>query len=323
MIPLILEAAGLMLFVGISAFFAAAEVSFLSMSAVRVHHLLEHKVPGAESLSRLRAKRRRVVVSLLIGGNVANVAASAIATSASIALFGDNGIGIAIGVMSFLLLTLGDIAPKSAATTYGESFALAFSPLIEAFYFASYPLVAVFEAINRLIPGVYSHATGIERFTEAEVRSAVKLGAKHKSISERAREFIENALEFDTKPVSKAMTAKGSVVSLPADMPVSEAYKKAVGSEHSRFPVIDGQNKVVGTVSEKLLGRAILQHPGWTAEQAAWKPVVFRETDKIHHAFDTLQSLGRNIAVVVDANGEFAGVVTIEDLLEELVGELV
>jgi len=322
MSDVLFEACLLAALIAVSAFFAASEVAFLSLSSVRMYSLVEKKIPGAESLSRLRANRRRVIISLLIGNNIANVAASVLATSITTALFGEAGVGIAVGLMSFLLLTFGDIAPKSAASTYGEKLALLFAPFIEFFYWASFPLVVVFEAINRLIPGVYSMATGVEQFSEEDLRSAVKLGARHKGISERERELIENVLEFNDRPVSKAMTPKSSVMSLPFDMPVTEAHRSAVAGPYSRLPVLDGQKKVVGVVGVKTLGRASYEHPEWMVAQASVKPVVFRTSDKLHNAFSTLQSLGRNIAVVVDEKGEFAGVVTLEDLLEELVGEI-
>jgi CBS domain containing-hemolysin-like protein len=322
MLDVYLEAALLVLFVAIAAFFGASEVAFLSISSVRMHSLLEKKRPGAESLSRLRANRRRVIISMLIGGNVANVAASALATSIAMALYGEAGIGVAVGVMSFLLLTFGDIAPKTAATSYGDKFALGVAPIIETFYWISYPLVVVFEAINHLIPGVYSMATGIEQFTEEEVRSAISLGAKHQGISQKERELIENVLEFNDRPVSVAMTPKLSVVALPADMPVAEAHRKAIWNRYSRFPVLGAKREVMGTISVKLLGQAVYDHPDATVGEVCWKPVIVKSNEKLHNAFAMLQSLGRNIAVVVDEKGEFAGVVTLEDLLEELVGEI-
>ncbi len=322
MIDIYLEAVLLLVFVVISAFFAAGEVAFLSISSVKLNSLLEKKVPGAESLARLRANRRKVVISLLIGGNVANVAASALATGISIVLFGEAGIGIAVGITSFLLLTFGDIAPKSAATTHGEKIALSFAPVIEIFYFCSYPFVVLFETINHAIPGVYSRATGIEQFTEEDVRSAVKLGTLHKGISEKERELIENVLEFNDRPISKAMTPKSSVVSLHAAMPVSEALRNAAMSSYSRLPVLDESGKILGVVSIKTLAREVYEHPNFRVEQICSKPVILKTHDKLHDAFAKLQHLGRNIAIVVDEKENFAGVVTLEDLLEELVGEL-
>jgi len=317
-----LEAALLAVFIAVSAFFAASEVAFLSLSQLKLHSLLKRRVPGVESLARLRFKRRKVVISLLIGGNIANVTASALATSISIGLFGEAGIGIAVGLMSFLLLTFGDIAPKSMATTYGEKIALSFAPAIETFYWFSYPLVVLFEGLNRLIPGVYSRATGIEQFTEEEVRSAVALGAKHKSISEKEKELIENVLEFNDKPVSKAMTPKSKVTVLYYDTPIQEAHRKATFGHYSRMPVLDNQQKVVGAVSIKMLAQAVYEHPDWRVGQVCSKPAVVRTTDKLHNAFASLQAAGKNIAIVLDEKNEFTGIITLEDLLEELVGEL-
>ncbi|VVC01287.1 Uncharacterised protein [uncultured archaeon] len=319
---LYIEAALLLALVGITAFFAAVEVAFLSISSVRVHGLVERNAPGAESVHRLRDKRRRVIISMLIYSSVVNVSASALATNMSIELFGENGLGIAVGVMTFMLLTFGEIIPKSFATTYGERIMLLTAPLIELMYYVSQPLVAVFDLINRMIPGVYSRATIVERFTEEEVRSAVKLGAQHKGITEKEKDLIENVLEFNDRTVGEAMTPKSSVFSLPADMVVAAAHKKALDSAYSRFPVIDRQGNVVGTLSVKIIGRAFYEHPEWPLSKVAWKPVILKHTEKASNAFAHMQSIGRNIAIVVDDKGKFEGVVTLEDLLEELVGEL-
>lgn len=317
-----LEAALLAVFIGISAFFAAMEVAFLSISAVKMHTLLEKKAPGAEALSRLREKRRKVVIALLIGNNIANVAASAFATSLALGIFGDAGLGVAVGVMSFLLLTFGDIAPKSAATSYGEKIALTFSGIVEIYFLAAYPLVVFFDFINHLIPGVYSRATGIEMFTEQEVRSAVKLGAKHKGISEREKELIENVLEFNDKTVEAAMTPRGGVESMPSDISVAESYRRALKSGYSRFPVIGRDGKVVGVTGMKTLARNMAEQPHAKVHDVATEPVRLKISEKASNAFYMLQKLGRNIAIVENENGGFAGVVTLEDLLEELVGEI-
>ncbi|VVC00463.1 Uncharacterised protein [uncultured archaeon] len=319
---LYLDAFLLLAMLAVSAFFSAAEVAFLSISRVRLQSLLERKVKNADSVSRLRDRRRKFIISLVIGTTAINIASSAIATSIAISIYGENGVGIAIGVMTFALLTFGEIAPKSFATANGERIMLLFSPLLEAYYYLTYPLVLVFDFINRLIPGVYSRATGVEQFSEEEVRSAIKLGAKHKGITEKEREMIENVLEFNDRTVAEAMTPKSRVVALDGNMMVPEAHKKAVQqSQYSRFPVMMHGN-AVGTISVKILGRAIYEHPDWHLHKVAWEPVRIRMTTKASDAFARLQHLGRNIAIVDNEHGEFVGVVTLEDLLEELVGEI-
>lgn len=317
------EAFLLILFIIISAFFAAAEVAFLSMSNVRFHTLHERAVPGVESLGRLRAKRRRVIIALLIGSNIANVAASVLATSITTTIFGaEAGLGVAVGLMSFLLLTFGDIAPKSAATTYGERMALGFAPIIEVFYALAWPLVVTFEFINRLIPGVYARPTGIERFSEDDVRSAVKLGAQHQSITLEEKQLIERVLEFDKKPLEQVMTPRSHVVALSATAQVEQALDAAIDSQYSRFPVLDAGGRMVGVVGTRSLARAARRRPGSRVQDFMTKPVLFPSSEKTHTAFSRLQHMGRNIAGVVDGSGKMVGVVTLEDLLEELVGEI-
>ena len=319
---LIVEGVLLLVLLCCSAFFSATEVAFLSISSIRLHSLVEKKAKGAQSLHRLKDKRRKVIISLLIGNTIVNITASALATSLSIDTFGPSGVGIAVGVMTFLILTFGEIIPKSTATNHGEEIILAVSPIVEAFYVITSPLVWVFEQINKMVPGAYSKATGIERFTEDEVRSAVKLGAQHQSITQKEKQLIENALAFEDRTVEQAMTPKSRVVALDGKLMVPEAHKKALeGSQYSRFPVVmDG--KISGIVTVKIMGKALYEHPDWHLSKIAWEPLRFRTTTKAGEAFAQMQDMGRNIAIVENDKREFVGVVTLEDLLEELVGEI-
>jgi len=315
-----IEIAALAVLIIVSAFFAASEVAFLSLSSLRLHSMLEKGVKGAERLENLRHNRRKVIIALLIGSNVANVGASALATELAVQAFGDAGLGIAIGIMSFLLLTFGDIMPKSFATTYSDSFALAAAPVIDCFYYVSYPLVVVFEAINKMVPGVYSRATGIEKFTEEEVRSAVKLSAKSKGISEKEKEMIENVLEFNDRTVRQVMTPRSKVVSMPGNMMIAAAHKKATDSIYLRFPVTSGRH-VVGVISLKMIGSMFYLHPDKTVGEICLRPVKVRSTDSIGAAFAVLQNRGRNLAIVVDEGNRYCGIITLDDIFAEIVGE--
>lgn len=313
---------GLLFFlIAAGAFFSACETSFLTVNRLRLHQLVERKVKGAESLHRLRENRRRVLIALLIGNNVANIAASAVATTLALTFFGDEGLGIAIGVMSFLILTFGDIIPKSFATSYGEQIILACAPIVEGIYWALTPLVVFFEAINRFIPGVYARATNLEKFTEEEVKTAVKLGAAHKGISERERELIENVLSFNDKTVAHAMTPKQRVLSFGFETPVAEAHAKGIASPYYRFPIMKG-GQAVGTINIRTLDRESASEPKSPVGKFLQPLVVVKSADTLNDAFTQLQNSNRHYSVVVDAKGEFAGVLTMDDLLEELVGRI-
>ncbi|MCX6771858.1 MAG: hemolysin family protein [Candidatus Micrarchaeota archaeon] len=318
---IMIDAIALASLIAISAFFSACETSFLTVTRIRLHQLVERGAPGAQSLHRLRESRRRVLIALLIGNNVATIAASAVATTLAITFFGDQGIGIAVGAMAFLILTFGDIMPKSFATNYGEKIILTCAPIVEGIYWAFTPLVVFFEFINRLIPGVYSRATGIERFTEEEVKAAVKLGAAHKSISEMERELIENVLEFNDKTVAHVMTPKARVVHFPAGTTATDALHKALHSLYYRFPVVkDGQ--VLGTVNIRALAKAVEDNPNWRVDQVVLPTVRVKSTDRLNDAFNHLQAANRHFSIVVDEKENFVGVLTMDDMLEELVGKI-
>ena len=318
---ILVDAAVLAALIAISAFFSACETSFLTITRIRLHQLVERDAPGAQSLHRLRESRRRVLIALLIGNNVANIAASAVATTLALTFFGDQGIGIAIGVMSFLMLTFGDIAPKSLATSQGEKIILMCAPVIEGIYYAFFPLVIFFEFINQMIPGVYSRATGIERFTEEEVKAAVKLGATHKSITDKERELIENVLAFNDKTVAHAMTPKSRVVAFPSDALASEALHKAIHSTYYRFPVVkDGH--VIGTVNIRALAKASEDNPNWRLEKIVLPVVKVKSTEPLNEAFSHLQAANRHFSIVLDEKEMFVGVLTMDDMLEELVGKV-
>jgi len=304
----------------LSAFFAACEVSFLSISNLRMHSLLEKHAPGSESLARLKAKKRRVIISLLIGNNIANIAASTIATAVAIAVFGEAGIGISVGVMSFLIITFGDIAPKSAATTYSEGIALVCAPLMEVFYILSYPFIIIFEKINQMIPGIYSRPTGIERFTEEEVRTAVKLGAHHQSISQTELSMIENVLAFNDRTVEHGMTPIGRVMMFEADMHIKTALERALTSNYTRFPVTR-KGKVIGTVSLHLLSKMAFEHPDVCVGQCTLPPFKIRRDEKLNMAFATMRERGKRIGLIMGEKGEILGIITLEDFLSALMNK--
>ncbi|MBI5226209.1 DUF21 domain-containing protein, partial [Candidatus Micrarchaeota archaeon] len=188
------------------AFFSASETAFLSVTRVRLHRLVSKKVSGSSSLSRLKAHPQRTIITILIGSNVITVAASVLAADAAVQAYGDSGLGIATFIMTLVLLTFGEITPKSLASTHAETFALLSSPVLEVLQVLLSPLVFAFEAFIRLIPGTYSKKA--VRLTEDEIRSTVTLGAQDQAITQKEKQYIENVLHFNDKKVADCMTVK-------------------------------------------------------------------------------------------------------------------
>ncbi|MDP2717646.1 MAG: hemolysin family protein [Candidatus Micrarchaeota archaeon] len=303
----------------LSGFFSAAEVAFLSVTRVQLSRLRDEKRAGAESLHRLKQNTPRTIITILIGNNVVNVGASVLAAQVALFLFGNAGLSIATAVMTLLLLTFGEITPKTLASAHHLSVARRFAPVLEVLQVALFPAIWFFEQIIRLVPGSYQK--GVVRVTEEEIRAAVRLGVSDKSVSEHEKKLIENVFLFNDKKVSQCMTSKSTSHTLSPDLHVDVALHKALQSPHSRFPVVSG-SRIVGVVSLKRLSHAAMHHSHDSVAKHMLPAVVVDQDKSASDAFSYLQNKGVNMAAVVGKTGAYVGVVTLKDLLEELVGEI-
>ncbi len=310
----------LVVLVVVLAFFSAAESAFLSISRVRLHRLISKSAPGSESLARLKTHPQRTIITILIGSNVITVAASILAADAAVQAFGNAGLGIATFAMTLVLLTFDEITPKSLASVHAEAFALLASPVLEVLQVLLTPLVFAFEAFIRLIPGTYSKKA--VRLTEEEIRSTVTLGAQDEAITQKEKQYIENVLHFNDKTVADCMTYKTRAVAFSPDWTVETALRHGLSTAYSRFPVVSS-GRAHGLVTLKSLVRAAATHPRQTVGQHMRRTVVVYSGSSASDAFSHMQKKAANMALVVDAKVRYVGIVTLEDLLEEMVGELV
>lgn len=302
-----------------NAFFSALEVAFLSVSRIRLHRMLDRNASGAQSLARLKAHPERTIIAVLIGSNVAGVAASVLAADIAVQLFGDLGLGIATGVMTLVLLTLGEVTPKTLASAHAEPIALLSAPFLEAFQTVLSPLIWAFDSFNRAMAG--SHAKRVAKVTEDEVRAAVSLGAQDQAITATERRFIENVLHFNDKTVAQCMTPKARTVAFEPHWRVSHALEQALASPHSRYPVIR-RERPLGVISVRRLAAEVRKGSLRRVAECMRPPLLLPQGLLANEAFARMQAQGVNLAVVVDSDRRFVGVIALEDLLEELVGEI-
>jgi len=306
--------------IALNAAFSAVEVAYLTISRIRLHRLLERKLPGSESLARLKAQSNRTIIAILIGSNVAGVAASVLAADIAVGLFGDVGLGIATGFMTLLLLTVGEVTPKTLASSHAEPIILFFSAPLEALVFLLSPFVSAFDAFNRAVAG--PHAKSVSKITEDEVRAAVTLGAQDQAITALEKHYIENVLHFNDKTVAQCMTPKSRTATLAPDEPIPAALQKALQSPYSRFPVVK-EGKAVGIVTVKRLAYAAQNQKDATVADVMRTPALtLPKTLPANEAFARMQAAAVNMAAITGDNDDYAGLVTLEDLLEELVGEI-
>jgi putative hemolysin len=313
----------------LSAFFAAAETALTTVSSHRIVHLVELKKPGAKVLKHLREDPARLIATVLVGNNMVNISASVLATTMIENYFASLGlkemgmiIGVAIGLMTLFILVFGEITPKTLAIRNAEKLALWLSPLMLAAEWILYPIAWVLTMVSRpfifLLGG--RRPDKVPFITEEEIKNLLIAGEKEGVIEKDEREMITSVFKFGDLTVKEVMTDRDKMACVSIEASVSEAVGEIKSSGHSRLPVYDQNlNNIVGVVYAKdLLCARSNEKIGTYLRQALFIP----SAKLINDLLDQMQAEYKHLAIVVDEFGHTLGLVTLEDLVEEIVGEI-
>ncbi len=315
----------LLVLIALSAFFSASEIALLSLGRINLHKMVKEKTKNSKLISKLLDDPNRLLITILIGNNLVNVSASALATSIGIFLFGSFGIGIAVGVMTFLILLFGEILPKSYAIHNKEKFATFSSGPIYFMQRVQSPLIKLMAYILNKFMDYYGLSdTEKALVTEEEVKSAVIVGMQDGAIDPEEKEMIHNVFEFDDTEVQEVMVARTNMRCLEKSTPMADVLKFLDETNFSRIPVYEeNRDKVIGILYAKDLLKYVGKDIDSVVLEKIVKPALFvPETKKIDELLKVFKSKKVHMAIVVDEYGGVAGLVTLEDLLEELVGEI-
>lgn len=309
----------------LAAFFSAAETSLVSLSPARIRDMVEKKIPGAAMLHRLKSKPHRLLITILIGSNLVNVGASVYATLVFEQLLGSSALGIITGVLTLLILVFGEIVPKSLAQTYSKTVALFAAPFLQILLLIFTPAVWILDLLVKTMLKVVGRGEKQLNITEDELKAFVSIGAEEGTIEKDEQEMIENVLEFGDTRVEEVMVPRVEIKAVPLDATIKEVVDFMMEHRHSRIPVYEETiDDVVGMITVKdMLGHL---HNGTTAltlsELPLMKALKVPASQKINQLFDEFQKRHIHIAIVLDEHGGTAGLITLEDILEELVGEI-
>lgn len=305
----------------ISAFFAAAEVSLVSMSKLRARTLLKSNQIGSQSLDKLKKNQRSALVTILIGNNLVNIFASALATVISMQLFGELGVGIAIAVMSVIIIMFGDIFPKTFASSNSDSTALFSAPILEIMVMLASPLLKVINAITEFTFRSFKKDS-IPIITEKEIRDIIAIGVEEKAIKHQEKELIERVFQFNDIPVKSIMVPREKLVPIPSTSTVAEALEISNQHTHFRFPVVSPDKKIIGTIRLRDLLKYVKKEDNKLITEIMLTPFFISEDSMIDQVFRDMREKKFHIGYVVDRVGEPIGLVTIADIVEELVGDV-
>jgi len=313
----------------LSAFFSASETAFTSLSHIRISRMVEQKLRGARLVSGIKSKPSEFLSTILIGNNIVNIAASALATSLIIGYFEGQGwrnmgwaVGAATGIMTFLILTFGEIIPKTVAIRRAEKFSLLVAPLIIGLNIILKPVAFLFVLITRpfiILLGGKAPEKG-PFVTEDEIKLILAAGEKEGVIEEEERQMITSIFEFGDTIVREVMTPRPDISACQVSQPVNELIKLIVESGHSRIPIYEGMlDNIVGVIYAKDL----LTAGNNINIKDILRPAIFiPETKKVAELMHEMQNARTHLAIIVDEHGMTSGVATLEDLVEEIVGEI-
>jgi putative hemolysin len=305
-----------------SAFFSGSETSIFSLEAHRVAAMVERGDAGAETLSRLRGDPHRLLITILVGNNVVNIAIASVTTALFVARF-DAGVGTvaATVVVSVLVLLFGEIVPKSYAVGNAETVARRVARPVAVVGTLLSPVVTAFDAANEAIRRLVGGARDIERpyVTREDIAALVDAAEREGVVDAEEREFIDRVFRFDDVTVRQVMVPRADVVAVDETATVATAVDRAAAERVSRLPVRRDGEHVVGYVDLRDLVDADPDAP----VSAFLLPVVHAYEGR--DAADLLAELQERrveLAVVFDEFGALEGLVTVEDIIEELVGEV-
>lgn len=312
----------LIILVLLSGFFSASETAFSALNKIRLKYLANNGDKKAASTLQLAEDYNSLLNTVLVGNNIVNIVSATLATILFVAYFEESGALISSIVMTLIVLIFGEIVPKTLSKTRPEKFAIGVTPFIKFFIFILSPLTFIFNGISNLIKTIIKEDESDE-FRSEEFITMVEEAQEDGELKEDEADLITNAIEFNDQDVGKVLTPRVDVVCAEITDSLEKMDKMFRESGFSRIPIYeDSLDNILGVLHEKDFYYLYYKEGKTNIKQILSKPVYTSEHVKISALLKQLQKTKSHMAVVVDEYGGTAGIITMEDILEEIVGEI-
>lgn len=309
----------------LSGFFSSSETALMSINKIKMRQSVDAGVPGAALVWHMLEEPERWLSTILVGNNVVNIAASAVATALAINLFGKAGVGIATGVMTLLILIFAEITPKSMAATRAEKLALRIARPV---YFLSNvlkPIVFALTAITHLIMRMTGSYGLIKepQVTEEELRTMMAVSHEEGVLEGKEKRLLENVFEFCDAQVREAMIARTDITAIPVEASYEDVAEAFRSRRCSRIPVFEeSMDNMIGIIHIKDFFLYQKRRDSFHVRDLMRKPFYTIESKRIADLFEEMRGRRLQMAIVVDEYGGTAGIITIQDLIEVIFGEI-
>ncbi|WP_270941462.1 HlyC/CorC family transporter [Romboutsia lituseburensis] len=309
-----------------SGFFSASETALMSLSKIRIRHMKDEGIKGAKLVSKLIESPNKLLSSILVGNNVVNIAATSISTSLFITLLGSKGVPVATAFMTILVLIFGEITPKTIAANSSEKVALLVSKPIKFIIFILTPVVWVFDIITKVIFKIFGIQTkGSQPYiTEEELKTMVNVSHEEGVLQVEEREIINNVFQFGDMQAKEAMVQRLDMIAINSEDNYDEIIELFKNEKLSRMPVYnDSVDDVIGILNIKdVIFLNDEEISNFDINKYIREPFFTYEFKKITQLLEEMKINKVQMAIVVDEYGGTAGLITIEDLIEVIVGDI-
>lgn len=313
----------------LSAFFSGSETAFTAASRVRLHGLEKDGNKRARLVNKIRAKKDRMIGALLLGNNLINILASALATSLLIKLFGEAGIFYATIVMTLLVLIFAEVLPKTYALHHAEAMAMRIAPILRVIIWVFAPITeAVTWVVRSCLKLFGSDLTKVGAGSHLElIRGVIEMHQGPGEETQDQRAMLRSILDLADVDVEEIMVHRQNVIVMDADLPASELLEEILNCSFTRIPLYrDNPDNIIGIVHVKDVLRALQAADGKAddldIESIAQTPWFIYEGNKLYDQLQAFRQRRAHFAIVLDEYGSIMGIVTLEDILEEIVGEI-
>ncbi|MCB1538454.1 MAG: HlyC/CorC family transporter [Rhodospirillales bacterium] len=311
-----------------SAFFSAAETALTGASKARMHALELEGDARAALVNRLRENKDRLIGAILLGNNITNTLSSAIATSILMSIFGASGILYATGIITVLLLIFAEVLPKTYALMRADAMAMRVAPAVRGMIWAFSPILAVVSMILRVMLRLMKPITGQNEAAEEELRGAIELHESTEAMRTQAkRAMLHSILDLADIEVGSIMTHRKTVETVDISQPIGVVIDQVLDNAYSRLPVYrNDPDNIVGILHAKALLREMSLAQGDFSRidisRLISDPWFIPDTTILFDQLQAFRDRKEHFAIVVDEYGTFQGIVTLEDILEEIVGDI-
>ncbi|HIQ95430.1 MAG TPA: HlyC/CorC family transporter [Candidatus Limivivens merdigallinarum] len=314
----------LVILIALSAFFSSAETALTTVNKIRLLSLAEQGDKRAERVLKIKENTPKMLSAILIGNNIVNLSASSLSTTLTIRLFGNAAVGIATGIITLLILIFGEITPKSMASYHAESMALAYSTVIHALIKILTPVIWVINLLSGLVLklGRVDATKQTNAMTEHELRTIVDVSHENGVIESDERQMIYNVFDFGDSQAKDIMVPRVDMVCIDINSSYDEILEVFREEHFTRLPVYEeNPDNVVGIINVKDL-LLLDSKDSFRVKNVMREPYFTYEYKKTSELMVEMRQDSINLTIVLDEYGATVGMITLEDLLEEIVGEI-